>query len=483
MRIMYYYRRKTSPLKWLILIIVSVVIGVLVYWFYVNYFSKIDFSQPEPQQTVEQPEPEEIKILKAKLLLEEGDVQINKNNQGYEQADVNIELGQSDKVRTAEDSRAIIQLENNNIIRLGENTEISLEDLAEKEIIIKQFKGRTYHNLLDKQNYHVVYANVAVSAVNTKFEFITIPEREYVVALAIENKINLEISDQNGLLMSSRIDQDEKALISLDADKNDILKIETFSSEELEAEQWYKWNFEQDENDDQFEIVDESEDSSAEDSEEEEDDEPDFSVTDDSLVLAAELNDNGAYLSWSVFAQDDFKSYQILRSVNNPDLKYPDDDTIKSSVMPSFNSFADSDLNPDQKYYYRICVVKQNDKVVCGNVRSVQTEPEEEEADNGPPQAPNLNISISSSGVALSWNTNEEDDFKEYRLVRSISNSGLTYPADGSIAVLNKSQGNYLDNSVNITSAGTYYYRVCSLDNDDNKACSNVVKIKDGKIE
>ncbi len=67
--------------------------------------------------------------------------------------------------------------------------------------------------------------------------------------------------------------------------------------------------------------------------------------------------------------------------------------------------------------------------------------------------------------------------------MKSLTNSNPTLPSIGYLAIKNKGQESYLDKEVNITSVGSVYYRVCSLDVSGNSACSNVVTVENGKVK
>ena len=207
--------------------------------------------------------------------------------------------------------------------------------------------------------------------------------------------------------------------------------------------------------------------------------EPKFEAVQDSLKLATEIKDNGVYLSWSVYNKDDFKSYKIVRSENNNDLKFPQDGAIKSSNDKEFNSFLDSTVSDKINYNYRICAVKISDNVACGNVATVEFKKQDTTA----PNQPHLSATISTLGLYLTWTANTDDDFKEYRVLKSISDPKVTYPSIGYLAINNKGSESYLDKEVNITSAGHVYYRICSLDMDGNYSCSNVVTVENGQVK
>ncbi|MCX6745866.1 MAG: FecR family protein [Candidatus Parcubacteria bacterium] len=461
---MYYYRRKANPLKWVIILIIIVAIGGFGYWFYINYFSKIEFPKEQVLPAEIKPAENTAKILNLKLAESKGEVNIDFENKGYEKAISESVLHQGDKIKTGDQSYVILKFEDNSLIRLGAQTEISLQNLAENDILIEQTMGRTYHNLNKQNKYQIKYANASVSSLGTKFEIITNEKINYLAVLVFENKVNVTISDNNDIMLAGRLDPNEKALVDLKAVKKDMFKIENFELQTLIKDPWYKWNFDLDKG--LTENLQE---------------EPNFSTTTESLELAAETKENGIYLSWSNYNKDDFKSYELMRSETNSDLKYPDTEAIKTSLSKDFNSFLDSKAEKNKQYYYRVCVVKINNNVVCGNVVKVQAAAEEK--DMVAPVAPVLSAVISAEGVQLSWTQNSEKDFKEYLVVKSLTNSLLSYPGEGALAIKNLGSESYLDREVNITSAGNVYYRICSMDLSGNIACSNIIKIENGQMK
>jgi len=468
---MYYYRRKANPVKWIIILLIISIVAVLGYWFYDNYFSKIDFSRPEPEPEIEDTiikEPEEILFNIADL---QGEVLVEIENSAMQNAQKSMVLKQGDNIKTENNSQAILEL-GNIIVRLNQNSEIYFEKLTDQEIILTQLSGRSYHNLLDNNiNYQVKSLNSIVTVLSAKFEVITNTEQKFLAVLTFAGQSNITINDEQGRLIAYRIDPGEKALVDAQADKNNMIKIENFSTQTLLREKWYQWNFDLDERGENI-ITDT-----------EEEEEPDFSVTEESLELATEKKETGIFLSWSVYHDNDFASYKIVRSAQNQDVKYPDDTVIKSSTSKGLNSYLDKEIEPGQQYYYRVCVVKMDDKVVCGNISQIIAEEEEEEiTDTEPPLSPNLTTSISEAGVNLNWTANTEEDFKEYKVLKSLTNFLPAYP-DEIIAVRLKGSTNYLDNEVNITSVGRYYYRVCSLDLNSNYSCSNVRIIENGQVK
>ncbi|MDD3646409.1 MAG: Kazal-type serine protease inhibitor family protein [Candidatus Gracilibacteria bacterium] len=84
--------------------------------------------------------------------------------------------------------------------------------------------------------------------------------------------------------------------------------------------------------------------------------------------------------------------------------------------------------------------------------------------------------------VFISWTKFEKNEgFKYYKVVRSQTNDNPVYPDDGYIKV--ESDINKLDFVDYSPKVGTSYYRVCAITSENNRYCSNVVKIYVEKSE
>ncbi|MBN1326216.1 FecR domain-containing protein [Candidatus Falkowbacteria bacterium] len=462
MSAIYYYKRRTKPIKWLIIILIMAVIVFFLYWFYTNYFSKIDVSGSGKNAS-----PDKItQNLLLSLSSVDGDVQMAIKKEDYVNALKNTILHNGDKIKTGSNSRAILKLENGSTIRLGANTEIILQNTEVNNFVVEELKGRVYYSLSAGANYQIRALNVLATALGTKFEVINNADLKYLAILALENNVKVEIfDDNNNFVVGSRLDPSEKALIDLKNSKNEMLKIESFSIKSLAKEAWYKWNFDLDQGLTDVTMKDE----------------PEFEEIASSLELITTLKEENIYLSWSVYDGADFKSYQIVKSETKINPKYPDDSVIKSSDEKDLNFYVDDKVVADKTYYYRVCVVKMNDNIACGNVASEQLKPKEE--DKTPPLAPTLSINVSEAGVGLSWTKNQESDFKEYKILRAAYNSMPVYPGEAPVATKGWGEENYLDKEVNITSVGSYYYRICSVDNSENVSCSNIKVIENGQVK
>ena len=78
--------------------------------------------------------------------------------------------------------------------------------------------------------------------------------------------------------------------------------------------------------------------------------------------------------------------------------------------------------------------------------------------------------------VYTSWKSfNKDEKFKWYKIVRSVNNSNPVYPNDWYIKYLwNVDEVKYIDYS---PKNWVSYYRVCAITHENNRYCSNVVKV------
>jgi hypothetical protein len=438
-------------------------LGALVYWFYYNYFSRIELNKPATEDNLNIAETEGSKIMSGEISQIQGDVQVNISQKGFAKALDTAVLHQGDGIKTGENSLAVLALSDDTKIRLGANTEVILKNLDGKNVLVELLRGRIYNNIAIGGQYQIKFLQILLTSLGTKFEVITNDLQQIVTVTVIENKVKLEIMDQDEVIMSSRLDTNDKAIIDLKAAKKDMLKIVTIDPKLLAKDPWYKWNFALDQGREQSPV----------------DQEPDFQTVSDSLNLTAKETVQGISLTWIAYNLDNFQSYKIIWSDKNTDLKYPGSEVVISSTDKTLVTYLDKKIEPAKKYYYRICVVKISTKVACGNVVEIQTAAQ----DSTPPAAPYLSATIGVSGVNLIWSANTEADFKEYRILKSIFDPNPSLPLADYLVKRVKGEESYLDKESNFTTSGNIYYRVCSLDQANNFSCSNVITVENGAIK
>ena len=105
---------------------------------------------------------------------------------------------------------------------------------------------------------------------------------------------------------------------------------------------------------------------------------------DSSVVLEHEWNDSdgSVQLFWNSFEKrEDFMYYKVVRSQNNPDPTYPEDNAIK--VLSNVDATQAKDYPNEGTNYYRICVVTKHENRHCGNVIKIENDKKEEEVFEG----------------------------------------------------------------------------------------------------
>ncbi|GEM_PF-665483 len=201
--------------------------------------------------------------------------------------------------------------------------------------------------------------------------------------------------------------------------------------------------------------------------------------------LSAQAGEDGVGLWWGDRSNiPGFKYYKVVRSEINPNLKYPDDGyiTVREKGGESYRDYASV---KGKTYYYRICAV--GDQIYCGNVERVTAT-----NDNTAPASVSLAGSFAGEKMTLNWTVSTEKDFKYYKIVWSQTKSTPVYPADGYLTPISeKTTATYTDEgnrtgtrAVEVDlSKGTHYYSICVVDQVDQVACSNTVRLVNGVVQ
>jgi hypothetical protein len=86
----------------------------------------------------------------------------------------------------------------------------------------------------------------------------------------------------------------------------------------------------------------------------------------------------------------------------------------------------------------------------------------------------NLKASLNNNAVNISWSVSNEIDMNKYVVERS--NDGRNFEKVGEVLALNKGENHYQFTNNNVV-AGTYYYRVLSVDKTGKIAYSQILKV------
>ncbi|XOU93948.1 MAG: FecR domain-containing protein [Candidatus Kerfeldbacteria bacterium] len=496
------------------IVVALIVIGGGAYWYFQNDdlvdINILSINKSEEVAT----------SIAATLAYQKGEVSIKVDDGDWLSVETDTVLHQGDSVKTGTDSavKAIIELENGDVIRLGYNTEIFLTSLKSNSIIITQVSGASYHRVAkDRTNtYEVVAANVTAQALGTAFD-VVIGEENIEVGV-VESKVKVVTGND-----SKEVTEGESALYDIE-DKN--VDVSDIGEDELTNE-WYTWNKEEDsKNTDKLGVLadyagPELKIITPADAEVTSNDKiiiegtvSDFDATltindeavdneagqysyelslivgkniitvvaEDAngyrtikeikviyqtapaqatpITLSAETKTDGVYLNWNIASGLGLKYYKVVRSETNSDLKYPDNGYIAVNSKGREN-YTDTDVSIDNTYYYRVCEVYEGDNIFCSNVvnmkgKTAAVEVEEEEVEED-----RIGIFLlaeaKSDGVHMSWSVEGVEITNGFKLVRSESENPV-YPGDDYKYLSDSSKHSY---TWAATKGKTYHYRVC----------------------
>lgn len=162
----------------------------------------------------------------------------------------NQKITTGDTIKTEKDSKAIVQLPDNSLLRMDQNTEVYFEKFSPGEIIIEQKSGNIYHRINDSSPaiYRVKINQVEFTALGTGFN--TGIQNNQISLAVIESRIKVKIFDAPGsdnIINMRTIEQSEIATIDLSKPTTEMITSEKKQITDFLANSWLVWNKEQDE--------------------------------------------------------------------------------------------------------------------------------------------------------------------------------------------------------------------------------------------
>ncbi|MBU0612531.1 FecR family protein [Patescibacteria group bacterium] len=492
----------------ILIIVLSIIVGAGVYW-YSQYNTEeifVDASLSNEKQ----------KTLSATLAYQQGDVQVQIDKEEWTVVETDTVLHEGDAIKTSVDSKAIVELENGDAIRLGYSTEISLTNLQKTSVKIDQVSGASYNRVAKNvsRTYQVETDNATVQALGTAFDVIKTTEQ--VDVSVVESKVNIITEDGK-----EELGEGKKATII--KDKN--LEISDIDRENL-TNDWYTWNKEEDSKKDddlgvleayagpdititspesgatvttseativgtvsdvgasltinETEVTNDSgsfshvvtlssgknvftiiaENSSGYKTVKEVKIIYQIAASETPIILEAETQDDGVHLSWNKSTGSTFQFYKVVRSETNADLSYPDDGYIALKNIGE-ESYTDTDVSENSTYYYRICEVMSEERIFCSNVAHMKGM---ETAVPEPDPEPEVGIFLSgeaqASGISLEWEVKNITITNGFKVVKSTS-ANPVYPGNDYKLLTDNSSTEYI---WELTDGKTYHFRVCQYD-------------------
>jgi hypothetical protein len=184
--------------------------------------------------------------IKAQLIIESGEVQVKTAGGAWTTADNGMDLYESQSVKTGDNTSASIILFKSSIIRLDNNTEVTIRTLIEEDetnIEIEQNSGRTW-NTISKisgiDNYEVQTPTTVASVRGTSFGVYYLADGNISVAVG-NGTVNVTTYENGTPVFSIEVPE----YLSLTVDPKNISKKP--KTEPVEEDEWFEENQEKDE--------------------------------------------------------------------------------------------------------------------------------------------------------------------------------------------------------------------------------------------
>jgi len=411
-------QQKTAPIIIAISLAVLILGGAVVWYVQNKDIIQPDFVKITPQN----------QDLAATLAYQQGEVQVRVAGSDWQPVETDTVLHSGDSLKTGQDSKAIIEVENGDKIRAGFNTEIFLTSLNKQNVTITQISGASYSRVAKNLSrvYEVKSGEVTIQALGTAFD--TIQSEEAVDVNVVESNVKV-------LTEKDEAEVAEGKTATVEEGKDDI-SVDDIDQKNL-TNDWYTWNKEEDsKSTDKLGVLEE--------------------YAGPSLTISSPTS--GTHLTSN--------SVTVSGTVGDPNAKLE----INGHEVTNDNGQFTTEVS--------LVANKNTITVTAENSEGLKTIKEIKVFYDVQASATPLKLEAATEddGVHLSWNESTSPAFLYYKIVRSEDNANLKYPDDGYISKQDKGQASYVDTDVSADQ--TYYYRVCEVMSGDKVFCSNVAHMK-----
>jgi len=355
-------------------------------------------------------------------------------------------LNQGAEIMTEENTRMVLVFDDGSIVRLDEDTLITLDEIMPEKIMISEENGNIFSRVQKDANHKFIVraSDVYVESLGTAF---SVENRDEVEVKVFESKVKVKQA------FGQEIEVEEKQKWdSTNKEKKELL------SEDIKSDDFIDWSIEEEaEVKEKLAVVLEKPEKPKEEPKIVEEEKPTSSY---SLKLSGKALDDGIFLSWAVSGIDVSKGFKIVKSQSsNP--TFPGDGYVYVSDS-SYRNYKLS-LKDGKEWYIRVCRYKgdgtcdtYSNEVV---VKAPYVKSEKSEGSNVDSISLKL-IKKSDSKVRLEWNVEGKAE-KGFKIVWS-KNSGPTYPTrDGDKFHYLSDSGARSDAVSGLDSGKKYYFRVC----------------------
>lgn len=377
---------------------------------------------------------ERISTLGASIVFTEGTVEMSSDGENWSEVSGDESLAQSDYVRTAETSRAIILFDDGSVARLDNNTELWLSSLEPTGFEITLVSGQVYSRVIESEKlaFTVVTSNERYESLGTAYKTSTNGTDDNLEVYQSDVKVasqDVEVSEGNAY------DTMTKQVAALDLAK-------------LETDEFAQWNKQKDSESEEFKdklgVLKDKEVPTTTPTP------PTTPTAQASITLSATEVSDGVKLSWTLQGVSSQQGFKVVRSstdstptLDENDAQYVGDPAARSRLWISEKAGS---------HYYRVCIYFEGSCSTYSN--TVQA--------NSPAKVVEPVVSggvtLKITGKTLSWTLSGGNAPHGYKVLLS-NTQNPTYPAS-SILYTGTTEATLPEKT-----PGTYYVRVCKFTN------------------
>jgi len=170
-------------------------------------------------------------------------------------------------------------------------------------------------------------------------------------------------------------------------------------------------------------------------------------------------------IRWEPSEEEHVTAYRVYRDTSSG-VDESADLLVTTITNANQSNYTDQDLVEGRTYYYRVFVANDLDETAGSNERAANTF----DAYPDPVVLDSLSA-IGGDRLTLTWSRNNNTDFEEYRVYRSLS-PGVT-ESSLLVATIDEREITYFDDTGLDTQANVYYYRVYVVDRGGKASRSN----------
>lgn len=164
----------------------------------------------------------------------------------WEKVQEGMSFGEGAQLRTLADSRAVLNIDDGSAVRLNSNSSVILTQLTAKHIIVENTGGDVYARVVksDKRAFQVRSGSATYESLGTAYRTFNTDKKEGVEVY--HSKVNILGLKADGKVL---VDQGKRYYMVNTASTDLEGKVSELSLEELSADEFIKWNSEQDKKD------------------------------------------------------------------------------------------------------------------------------------------------------------------------------------------------------------------------------------------